>query len=272
MKAMMKTSARQAIAAFLYLTAVTSTDAAVLLVDDFSGATLAPVWTIAQGFAEVGNGHVDVHGSTPGTRDGWIVAAEGSSGDWSDYHFATRFIADGGGDGWYRGELAFRVQEWHGWTDGTFYRLMIDTPIWAGGPGALGGGTVSLAKVRDGGFTMLAEAGPSPGAIHDHDNAVDVRVVGDRIQVSVNGTPLIDLRDTQDPILAGGVALGALWESHVRYDHAFVATVPVPEPAEWLLMLAGAVIVGHRIRRGRRAAPGRRIAASASNPRHGTAP
>jgi len=254
MSAELPMSARQVIAAAWCLATVTSTDAAVLLMDDFSGATLSSAWTVEQGFAVVSGGHVDVHGSTAGTRDGWIAASVGSTGDWSDYHFATRFVADGGGAGWYRGELAFRVQDWHGWTDGTFYRLMIDTPIWSGGPGALGGGTVLLARIRNGSFTLIAETSPSPGTIHDRDNAVDVWALGDRLQVSVNGTQMIDIRDTQDPIRTGGVALGAIWESHVRYDHAFVATVPVPEPGQWVLMLTGAAVVGRQVRRGRRPA------------------
>ncbi len=214
-----------------------SANSAALLDDNFNGTSLSPAWHIEQGFAEVSGGYVDTFGSTGGSRDGWIVAGEGSS--WSDYHFSTRFIADGGGDNWFRGEIAFRVQDFHPWTTGTFYRLSIDTPIWGGGPGSNGGGTVALMSYINNKPSLVEEISPLPGVIEDQDNMVDIWATGNHIQVAINGTNLVDVFDNK-PILTGGISVGAIWESHVRYDYALVENIPpIPEPETYAMLLVG---------------------------------
>ncbi len=42
--------------------------AELLLVDDFSGTSLAPQWTLDRGYAVVNGGFLDLFGSTPGGR------------------------------------------------------------------------------------------------------------------------------------------------------------------------------------------------------------
>lgn len=224
-----------------------SANAVVLLDENFNGTSLSPEWHIEQGFAEVNGGYVDIFGSTGGSRDGWIVAGEGSS--WSNYHFSTHFIADGGGDNWFRGEIAFRVQDFHSWTTGTFYRLSIDTPIWGGGPGSNGGGTVALISYVNNKPSLVGVISPLPGIIADQDNMVDIWAIGNHIQVAINGTQLIDINDP-NPILIGGVGLGAIWESHVRYDYAVVEDIPpIPEPETYAMLLAGLGLLGFMARR-----------------------
>ena len=44
------------------------------------------------------SGWVKLQGSTPGSRDTYILNHEGSV--WSNYHMETRFNALGGGDDW----------------------------------------------------------------------------------------------------------------------------------------------------------------------------
>ncbi len=224
-----------------------SANAVVLLDENFNGTSLSPEWHIEQGFAEVNGGYVDIFGSTGGSRDGWIVAGEGSS--WSNYHFSTHFIADGGGDNWFRGEIAFRVQDFHSWTTGTFYRLSIDTPIWGGGPGSNGGGTVALISYVNNKPSLVGVISPLPGIIADQDNMVDIWAIGNHIQVAINDTQLIDINDP-NPILIGGVGLGAIWESHVRYDYAVVEDIPpIPEPETYAMLLAGLGLLGFMARR-----------------------
>lgn len=227
----------------IYLLLANSANAAVLLEENFNGTSLSPEWHIEQGFAEVNGGYVDVFGSDGNSRDGWIVAGEGSS--WSNYHFNTHFIADGGGDNWFRGEIAFRVQDFHSWTNGTFYRLMIDTPIWGGGPGSNSGGTATLAhQATDTPMNVLETISPFPGVIADQDNVVDIWAIGNHIQIAINGTQLIDVIDP-NPILTGGVGLGAIWESHVRYDYAAVEDIPpIPEPETYAMLLVGLGLLG----------------------------
>ncbi len=224
-----------------------SANAVVLLDENFNGTSLSPEWHIEQGFAEVNGGYVDIFGSTGGSRDGWIVAGEGIS--WSNYHFSTHFIADGGGDNWFRGEIAFRVQDFHSWTTGTFYRLSIDTPIWGGGPGSNGGGTVALISYVNNKPSLVGVISPLPGIIADQDNMVDIWAIGNHIQVAINDTQLIDINDP-NPILIGGVGLGAIWESHVRYDYAVVEDIPpIPEPETYAMLLAGLGLLGFMARR-----------------------
>ena len=224
-----------------------SASAAVLLDENFNGTSLSPEWHTEQGFAEVNGGYVDVFGSDGNSRDGWIVAGEGSP--WSDYHFSTHFIADGGGDNWFRSEIAFRVQASDPWTTGTFYRRSIDTPIWGGGPGSNGGGTVALISYINNNPSLVEEISPFPGVIADQDNVVDIWATGNHIQVAINGTQLIDVID-QNPILTGGVGLGAIWESHVRYDYAVVEDIPpIPEPETYAMLLTGLGLIGIAYRR-----------------------
>ena len=99
---------------------------------------------------------------------------------------------------------------------------------------------------------VLGIASPGPGIINNRDNVVDVWATGSHLQVAVNGHALIDSVDAQ-PILSGGVGLGAIWESNVRYDYALVSSMPaVPEPDEWATLLAGGLLVGRHVRRKRR--------------------
>lgn len=227
---------REFIIPIFCLALVNSANASILLSDDFDDTSLSSTWHVEQGFADVSNGYVDIHGSTPGSRDGWIVAAEGSS--WSNYHFSTHFIADGGGNNWYHGDIAFRVQDLHPSITGTFYRVLVDTPIWGGGAGH---GMISLIRVVDGVGSVVESASPSPGIVAGRNNLVDVWAVDNHFQVAINGTQVIDFIDPA-PILTGGIALGAIWESHVRYDYAFVGSIsPVPEPQQWLMLLLGGI-------------------------------
>lgn len=81
---------------------------------------------------------------------------------------------------------------------------------------------------------------------------LDIWAVGNQFWVSINGyslttNPVVD--NHPNPYLYGGIGLGAIWESHTRYDYVTVGTMaPVPEPTTYLLLLAGLGIIILRTR------------------------
>lgn len=223
--------------------------AGILLVDDFDGDALDPAWTLDRGYADVDGGFVDLHGSTAGSRDAYIYTALGDP-SWTDYHVSTRFIADGGGNNWYRGEVLFRVQSVGYWTQGDYYSVAFTTPLWGSDEGA----SWSLVRVDDERGTNVVHAlaggllDPLTVPIYNHDNVIDVFATGNRFRVLINGYALTAdaiVDPDPDPHLYGGVGLQAIWESHTRYDYVTVATAAlVPEPRSAYLMLAGLVLLG----------------------------
>lgn len=207
----------------LYLTVLAPNggNCAVLLYDDFDGP-LAPRWTIQRGNAWTDGGWAYLHDPIPFNpyRDSVIITGEGA--DWNDYRFRTRFFAEGGGDGWYEALVFFRVQEMYEWGKGTYYGLTIYTPLWVNPQDAP---KVALCKsIGDGPSIKLMEVKPPEGVVHDHDNTVEVEVVGGHISVAINGVNVLECTDP-DPISSGGVGLGVTWEATTRFDYAEVVGI-----------------------------------------------
>ncbi len=215
---------------------VNSVHAATLFSDNFNDANLSSEWEVERGFATMDNGWVRLQGSTPDTRDGFITTHEGSN--WSDYHVTTRFNPLGGGDDWFNSEIAFRVQDMHGFAEGTYYQIFIFTPN--AHPG-FPPNTVSLQKFSDGGRVELALFNVDPGILNGTDNTVDIQAVGGNFDFTINGTPIGHFHD-DNPILTGGIGLGAIWESTTRYDYVNVSAVP--EPQTYAMLLLGLGLVG----------------------------
>lgn len=193
-----------------------------ILYDSFD-APLEPKWTVERGKAWTQGGWAYLHdpvGWNP-YRDSVIIAGEGL--DWTNYRFSTRFYAEGGGDGWYQADIYFRVQDMHGWGKGTYYRLNIYTPLWVNPENAP---RVHLIKHTGDTTTSLALTHPLSGVINDHDNRVEVEVIGGTIRIAINGFNILEFTDP-NPIPAGGVGLGVTWEATTRYD--YIKVTPIPE-------------------------------------------
>jgi hypothetical protein len=230
------------------LMAASAPHAKLLINDKFDGSALSPEWTVQQGYAVVGDGFVEVFGSTGGTRDGWILTGVGDP-SWSDYHFSTRFVAKGGANGepWFQSYITFRIRKWTSWTTGDMYVLGINTPKWDD----LDDGDknmVVLAHRRESNasYSELARVILNDGdkIINDYDNNVDIRARGRAISVAINGHKVIDVVDNDpDAVLTGGIGLGVIWEGHTLYDYARAETIDEPGSL-WvftagLLLLAG---------------------------------
>jgi hypothetical protein len=206
--------------------------AATLVHDDFKGSALQPIWRLHQGYASVQKGWVTLSGSTDGTRGGYIVTGEGSA--WSDYRLSTRVVTEGGGTAcaegppcaWYVAMVKVRVQTLRGDVRGTYYDVQMWTP--PSEKTTHRGAFVGLLKVVDDEVSIVSEDPAPAGAINDYDNKLDIEVIGTRIRVYVNDRVITDYTDqTENPIMTGGVSLGALWESTTRYDYVDVQELGV---------------------------------------------
>lgn len=199
----------------------TQAGSASIFRDDFDGEVLSPDWEVNLGNAWIDDGWVVLQHLWDGVgpRDTAIMTNEG--GDWSDYRVSTRFVAEGGGDGWYRGSLFFRVADYHGWpATGSYYKATVATPLWVDGMGPL----VRVVEYNDGVVSVIGEVVPPDDIVDDFDNTIDVEAVGGHLKVWVNGWLAIDAVDP-DPVATGGVGLGAVWESRTRYD--FIDVTPL---------------------------------------------
>ena len=230
---------------FLWNLIQTFASAGVIFNDNFSGNGLSSDWVVNRGYADVNNGYVELYGSTSGTRDGFINTHIGDS-SWTDYHLTTHFIADGGGNNWYDAFVQFRVESLlpGTWGDGNYYSLFITTPLWGSNEGA----SWTVLKTTGHSWVSIASGAldPSVVPINDFDNIIDIWANGNSFMVAINGysltnAPIVDT--TSNPYLTGGVGLGAIWESHTRFDYVTVsdltATQAVPEPSALLLIVAG---------------------------------
>ncbi|AEJ01327.1 PEP motif putative anchor domain protein [Nitrosomonas sp. Is79A3] len=65
--------------------------------------------------------------------------------------------------------------------------------------------------------------------------------MGGNFDFTINGTPIGHVHD-DNPILTGGIGLGAIWESTTRYDYVNVSAVP--EPQTYAMLLFGLGLVG----------------------------
>ena len=193
----------------------TASRAQFLLSDDFNGQVLLPTWTVQRGYASLTQGWVRLQGSTPGSRDAFIMAGVGSQ--WTDYHLTTKFHADGGGNSWFNSLINFRVQAQYGWQQGTFYTLYIFPPNSAIPPSD----SVFLAKTTSTGGVVIPPIYHAQGIMTAGDNTVDILVKGGRYDVTINGVLAASFVDP-NPIPTGGIAVGSIWESVTRYDYVRV--------------------------------------------------
>lgn len=226
----------------LIFVSINPVHAVTLFSDDFSGTSLGSEWEVQRGHATMDNGWVRTQGSTPGSRDAFIMTHEGDS-TWSDYQLTTRFNPLGGGDDWYNGQIQFRVQDMHAWAEGTYYRLQIYTPN--ANPG-FPSNSIIFSKIVDDITIFYDTRILDQGILNGTDNTVDILAVGGNFDITINGTTAAHFHD-DNPILTGGIALGSIWESTTRYD--YVNVTAVPEPETYAMLLAGLGVIGFMARR-----------------------
>ena len=176
-------------------------------------------------------------------EDGWLLSmADGSYGrdsyafvhdgdtSWTDYEL--RLVADSlpapNHDN-ERGDIYFRTSEIvPSYFDprGNYYRLHM---ICRDPHGPTG---ISLARRRVGvDEPVFLFDGPAP--VTTEPAVVVITLTGPRIQISIDGTQVVDLIDP-DPLLYGGVGVGAIWECLHRFDDVVVTSASIPtEQTSW---------------------------------------
>ncbi len=125
---------------------------------------------------------------------------------------------------------------------GDYYRLSLWGPQTMPGPGVAPG--VVLWRYKGGRSTELFR--DEPGFTSSDPMLICITLNGPRIHLYIDGRSTIDVVDP-DPLLYGGIGLGAVWEMETRYDDVVV----VPEPAILSLMVFGALPLLRRQRRTR---------------------
>ncbi len=194
----------------------------VLFEDHFDGPEISPEWVSIRPSQWIENGWM--HSMDTGVgRDSAIVTHD-SDISWTDYTFtvdADGLLSMGGLVEDYR--IVFRTQDskpggpW--WINGYHYLLGIAGPLHTNGP------AIDLNKCTPGldrpVCVVLSRSQPPNVPITSDPQNVKISVVGPRIQIWVDGEKTIDVVDS-DPILYGGIGLGAVWESEARFDNVVV--------------------------------------------------
>ncbi|RMG92176.1 MAG: hypothetical protein D6706_17325, partial [Chloroflexi bacterium] len=176
-------------------------DQYTLLYDDFK-EFVPSRWTLTTGTWQVTGGVFDAVGAG---GDAWAYAGDQA---WTDYSLSARINMISG-----NGELVFRsTGHWQ-----NEYRLSVfsaNSPSYAN--------RVSLGRYTNGVFTKLWDQ-TLPIQIPD---AVDVRVdlVGDQIQVYIDGKRWVDIHDP-DGLTQGNIGLGVIWDWHAQFDNIRVVSL-----------------------------------------------
>lgn len=156
-------------------------------------------------------------------RGGWTVTHVGDK-KWRNYELSATFdITNAAGLPFpedHNAEFLVRVKEGGvPGVDGTFYRISVTTTgSTLGGEAAV----VELFKYVKGSQVGYIDKGYLNTAIGT--NAIVIKVYGDRIQITINGKKILTWKDENNPILYGGIGLGAIWEVEAWFDNVIVST------------------------------------------------
>ncbi len=222
------------IAAVLPFTLGLATASAALFYDHFD-AGMSPEWVSVKSAQWVEGGWMHTLHQGPG-RDSGAFVHDGDA-TWRDY---TVFVVVDPLFSMYpnneEADIYFRTRD-IGWQQfgfaGEFYLIRLWGPLTGPGPGVAPG--IVLARVKAGQPDEVLFR-QQPGFTSSDPMVVCITLSGPRIQILIDGEPAVDLVDP-DPLLYGGIGLGAVWEMHTRYDDVVV----VPEPTMLALLGVGAV-------------------------------
>jgi len=184
----------------------------LLLFDDFS-TDVPGRWDTTHGTWQVTNGVFDARGAGPDI-DAWAYAGDET---WTDYSLRTRINMISG-----NGIVVFRsTGHWE-----NEYRL----EIWSAKSGIYPN-RLALDRYKNGEVKSPPVWDQTlPIQIPD---TVDVQVdmVGDYIQVYLDGTKWIDLHDP-DGLAAGRIGLGVIWDWHAQFDDVQVISLNADNQAD----------------------------------------
>jgi hypothetical protein len=108
---------------------------------------------------------------------------------------------------------------------GNYYTLTFRGPSHGLGDGSTPAISLNRSNGSSGSTTLFLEA-PAP-YVGSGPMDLEITLNGARIQVSLDGNEVIDVIDP-DPLLFGGIGVGAIWEAEARFDDIVVTMVPIP--------------------------------------------
>lgn len=158
------------------------------------------------------------------------AAVHTNDSTWTDYVYnltVEPIITDHNGMGWdfwQNAYIYFRVTDWfdNGISSGPVgYMLGIQGPHHGLDPSIQG--TFSLSS-RPNTFSSHLLYQSDLGVIPDGPINFSIWLCGPRIMIAINGNIIADVIDPE-PILYGGIAVGAVWETEARFDNISVTGV-----------------------------------------------
>jgi hypothetical protein len=228
-----KTSASIVVASIVLLTMPQNLIAAVLYQEDFSSvgsaASLPDPWVSINPTQWIENGWL--HNQD---NDGWPRDSQAMIHDndptWRDYVLSARM--EPLDSPWTVATLLMRTQGYDrssAGTTGNAYQLIFSNRLNSGGTGSGPINQVSFNRVMCGNGPCTNVELANHQLNYNQIGPIDatVRLLGDRIALSVDGALIFNIQDP-DPLRYGGVGIHNVWESHARYDNFQVSSVPLP--------------------------------------------
>jgi hypothetical protein len=194
--------------------------------DHFDGA-MSPEWVSVEPVQWVEDGWLHTQDDyAHWGRDSSAFVSDGNT-HWRDYTFSLRVDPIPTGSSWEDARVFFRTSNinatYYG-NSGDYYLISLRGPYH--GPGDGPTPSISLGRTNSTTHTTLFLEAPAP-YIGSGPMDLEITLNGARIQVALDGNNVIDFTDP-DPLLFGGIGIGAVWEAEARFDDIVVTVVPVP--------------------------------------------
>jgi hypothetical protein len=208
--------------------------------DHFDGA-MSPEWISVEPVQWVEDGWLHTQDDYAHVgRDSSAFVNDGN-GAWRDYTLSMRVDPIPTAPDWEDARVFFRTSNvnanYYG-VSGNYYMLNVRGPDHGNGTGPWP--SMTLLRVNGSTPTTLFQEVRVP-YIDSDPMDLEITLNGARIQVALDGDGIIDVIDP-DPLLFGGIGIGAVWEAEARFDDVVVTVVPIP--GSILLMGTGLVFFG----------------------------
>ncbi|RJP31102.1 MAG: hypothetical protein C4547_15755 [Phycisphaerales bacterium] len=191
--------------------------AQTLFEDHFDDNRMSPDWVSVKPSQWCQDEWLYTRDTGPG-RDSCAVVHDGDPA-WTDYTLQMKVDPLPTDPDWEHAFVLFRTRE-TAWRE--FFVRGCGYNLGLAGPGHSGGPSVALSRYwMEGDQHRSISLFERSGYVKSEPMDLEITVIGDRIQVSLDGLTVIDVVDPQ-PHLFGGIGIGAIWEAEARFDDVVV--------------------------------------------------